>query len=170
MLQGIRRVIAVTASEAEEAVSKAEGLTKAMDAAEKLSGPQLDAEIVGLRQVRASALRLLPSASHLGCVSSQLWHGMYLCWDTISSAAYDKVGVGNAVLLQSIDKSALPAAAKAALRNRLAGLQKRVLDDQKAAAAANKAQATSAAVDAADSAAAAGRKHIVLELKVCMLP
>jgi len=48
-------------------------------------------------------------------------------------------------MVQSIDKTALPAAAKAALRNRLTGLQKRVLDDQKAAAAANKAQATSAA-------------------------
>ena len=56
MLQGVRRVIAVTALEADEAVSKAEGLTKAMDAAEKLSGPQLDAEIVGLRQVRPVAL------------------------------------------------------------------------------------------------------------------
>ena len=41
----------MTASEAEEAVSKAEGLTKAMDAAEKLQGAQLDAEIAGLRQV-----------------------------------------------------------------------------------------------------------------------
>ena len=92
-----------------------------------------------------------------------------LYWGSSLSAAHGKVGVGNALLSQSIDKSALPAAAKAALRNRLAGLQKRVLDDQKAAAAANKAQATSAAVEAADSAAAAGRKHVVLELKVCML-
>ena len=50
-VQGIRRVIAVTASEAEEAVSKAEGLTKAMDSAEKLDGPKLDAEIASLRQV-----------------------------------------------------------------------------------------------------------------------
>ena len=74
MLQGVRRVIAVTASEAEEAVSKAEGLTKAMDAAEKLSGPQLDAEIVRLRQVRPIALRPMTSASHLGGVSSLLWH------------------------------------------------------------------------------------------------
>ncbi len=49
--QGIRRVIAVTASEAEEAVSKAEGLTKAMDAAEQLEASKLDAEIAGLRQV-----------------------------------------------------------------------------------------------------------------------
>ena len=53
IIQGVRRVIAVTASEAEEAVNKAEGLTKAMDAAEKLQGTQLDAEIAGLRQVRA---------------------------------------------------------------------------------------------------------------------
>ena len=50
-MQGIRRVIAVTASEAEEAVSKAEGLTKAMNSAEKLNGAKLDAEIAGLRQV-----------------------------------------------------------------------------------------------------------------------
>ena len=51
IVQGIRRVIAVTASEAEEAVSKAEGLTKAMDAVEKLDASKLDAEIAGLRQV-----------------------------------------------------------------------------------------------------------------------
>ena len=69
-------------------------------------------------------------------------------------------------LVQSIDKAALPAAAKAALRNRLAALQKRVLEDQKAAAAANKAQATATAVKAADSSAAAGRKHVVLRLEV----
>ncbi len=50
-VQGTRRVIAVTASEAEEAVSKAEGLTTAMDSAEKLDGPKLDAEIASLRQV-----------------------------------------------------------------------------------------------------------------------
>ena len=67
---------------------------------------------------------------------------------------------------QSIDKAALPAAAKAALRNRLAGLQKRVLEEQKAAAAANKAQATSAAVEVADSAVAAGQKFCVLQLQV----
>ena len=69
-------------------------------------------------------------------------------------------------LVQSIDKAALPAAAKAALRNRLAALQKRVLEDQKAAAAANKAQATTTAVKAADSSAAAGQKHVVLRLEV----
>ena len=71
-----------------------------------------------------------------------------------------------AMLAQSIDKAALPAAAKAALRNRLARLQKRVLEEQKAAAAANKAQATSAAVEVADSAAAAGQKFVVLQLQV----
>ena len=41
----------MTASEAEEAVSKAEGLTNAMDAAEQLEASKLDAEIAGLRQV-----------------------------------------------------------------------------------------------------------------------
>ena len=70
------------------------------------------------------------------------------------------------MLAQSIDKTALPAAAKAALRDRLAGLQKRVLEEQKAAAAANKAQATSAAVEIANSAAAAGQKFVVLQLQV----
>ena len=70
------------------------------------------------------------------------------------------------VLAQSIDKTALPAAAKAALRNRLASLQRRVLDEQKAAAAANKAQATSAAVEVADDAAAAGQRFVVLQLQV----
>lgn len=72
----------------------------------------------------------------------------------------------NNCFVQNIDKTALPAAAKSALRNRLAALQKRVLDEQKAAAAANKAQATSAAVEAADGAAAAGHKHVVLQLEV----
>lgn len=75
-------------------------------------------------------------------------------------------GLWCAVLTQSIDKAALPAAAKAALRNRLAGLQRRVLEEQKAAAAANKAQATSAAVEVADSAAAAGQRFVVLQLQV----
>ena len=60
----------------------------------------------------------------------------------------------------------MPAAAKAALRNRLGALQRRVLDNQKAAAAANKAQATAAAVEAADSSAAAGQKHVALCLEV----
>ena len=62
LVQGIRRVIAVTASEAEEAINKAEGLTKAMGAAEKLHGAQLDAELAGLRQVRAMLWQ------------SSLWH------------------------------------------------------------------------------------------------
>ena len=65
-IQGIRRVIAVTASGAEEAVSKAEGLTIAMDAAEKLQGAQLDAEIAGLRQV---TVRLWQSSLQLLCKS-----------------------------------------------------------------------------------------------------
>lgn len=63
-VQGIRRVIAVTASEAEEAVSKAESLTKAMGAAEKLDGPKLDAEIAGLRQVWPSTSAIFSIHSH----------------------------------------------------------------------------------------------------------
>ena len=63
----------MTASEAEEAVSKAEGLTKAMDAAEKLQGVQLDAEIAGLRQV---GVRLWQSSLQLLCES---WSGIDTC-------------------------------------------------------------------------------------------
>ncbi len=74
LLQGIRRVIAVTLSEAEEAMSKAEGLTKALGAAEELSGSQLDTEIGGLRQVHTGALKLLRPASRSVCVSRGLLH------------------------------------------------------------------------------------------------
>jgi hypothetical protein len=50
-MQGIRRVVAVTSAEAEAAVAKAEGLGVAMEAAQKLSGPGLEAELTRLRQV-----------------------------------------------------------------------------------------------------------------------
>lgn len=50
--QGIRRVVAVTSAEAEAALARAEALTKAMEAAQKLTGPELEAEIATLRQVR----------------------------------------------------------------------------------------------------------------------
>ena len=56
----------MTASGAEEAVSKAEGLTIAMDTAEKLQGAQLDAEIAGLRQV---IVRQWHSSLQLTCQS-----------------------------------------------------------------------------------------------------
>lgn len=89
-----------------------------------------------------------------------------LASDTITTAESKSWQEAGALLVQSIDKAALPAAAKAALRNRLGALQRRVLDDQKAAAAANKVQATAAAVEAADSSAAAGQKHVALRLEV----
>lgn len=69
-------------------------------------------------------------------------------------------------LEQATDKSPVPAAAKAALRTKLAAVQKRVLEDQKAAAAANKARATAAAVAAADAAVAAGQKFVVVQLEI----
>lgn len=66
---------------------------------------------------------------------------------------------------QDVEASALPAAAKAALRTKLGTLQKRVAEEMKAAAAANKARASSAAVQAADSAVAAGATFVVLQLE-----
>jgi alanyl-tRNA synthetase len=73
---------------------------------------------------------------------------------------------GMSACVQGIDGAAVPAAAKAALRGKLAALQKRVLEDQKAAAADNKARATAAAVAAADAAAAAGQKYVVVQLEI----
>ena len=67
---------------------------------------------------------------------------------------------------QEVEGSALPAVAKGALRTRLVALQKRVYEEQKAAAAANKARAASAAIDAADAAVAAGRKFAIMQLEV----
>ena len=71
--------------------------------------------------------------------------------------------------LQDVEGSALPAAAKGALRTKLAALQKRVLEEMKAAAAANKARASSAALEAADLALAAGHKFAVMQLQVLLL-
>lgn len=50
-MQGIRRVVAVTSTEAEAALANAEGLLVAVGAAEKLSGAELEAELTRLRQV-----------------------------------------------------------------------------------------------------------------------
>lgn len=47
-----------------------------------------------------------------------------------------------AVLKQTVDPSNIPAALKASLRDQLAGLQKKVLEGQKKASAANKQRAT----------------------------
>lgn len=63
-MQGIRRVVAVTSAEAEAAVARAEALSKAMEAAHKLAGPALEAQIATLRQVR--------SPFHLLCIT-ELW-------------------------------------------------------------------------------------------------
>ncbi|CAL8468182.1 g7721 [Coccomyxa elongata] len=114
--KGIRRVVAVTSAEAEAAIARAEELTKAMEAAQWLTGAKLEVEITSLRQ--------------------------------------------------GIDGSAIPAATKAKLREALAVLQKALLEQQKAAGAANKARATAVAVEAADAAAAAGRKFVVVQLEV----
>ena len=51
MSQGIRRVVAVTGMEAELAMSKAEGLMVGVEAADKLSGTELEAQYATLKQV-----------------------------------------------------------------------------------------------------------------------
>ena len=74
----------MTASEAEEAVSKAEGLTKAMEAAEQLDASKLDAEIAGLRQVwprittTPFLLILTPTWILLCVVTARLFRGIPL--------------------------------------------------------------------------------------------
>ncbi len=145
-MQGIRRVVAVTGVEAEAAMSKAEGLTVAVDAALGMRGPQLEATATALRLVGAGPVRI-------SCLR--------LHWDLWGSSC-TQCGVH----AQDVEGSALPAAAKAALRAKLGTLQKRVAEDMKAAAAANKARASSAAVQAADSAVAAGDSFAVLQLEV----
>lgn len=53
MTQGIRRVVAVTGMEAELAMSKAEGLMVGVEAADRLSGAELEAQYATLKQVPA---------------------------------------------------------------------------------------------------------------------
>ncbi|KAG2485170.1 hypothetical protein HYH03_016060 [Edaphochlamys debaryana] len=65
-----------------------------------------------------------------------------------------------------IDAAVIPAPDKAAIREELAGLGRRLLDFQKAAAAANKALAVEKAVAVADAAAAAGKASLVSRLDV----
>ena len=65
-----------------------------------------------------------------------------------------------------MDTAVIPAAAKAALREGIAKLQKRVLDGLKAAGAANKRKAIDTAVAAAAAAVAGGRGYLVTELDV----
>ncbi|DBB11178.1 hypothetical protein WJX82_002672 [Trebouxia sp. C0006] len=73
-------------------------------------------------------------------------------------------------LKQTIDPAPIPAAQKAALRDQLASLQKRVLEGQKKAAAANKQRATQAAVADADKAVSAGQKFGVMRVDVGLDP
>jgi len=72
--------------------------------------------------------------------------------------------------LQTIDPAPIPAAQKAALRDQLASLQKRVLEGQKKAAAANKQRATQAAVADADKAVTAGQKFGIIRVDVGLDP
>ncbi|KAG2437150.1 hypothetical protein HXX76_005817, partial [Chlamydomonas incerta] len=67
---------------------------------------------------------------------------------------------------EAVDAAVIPAPDKAALRDELATLGRRIVDFQKAAAAANKALATEKAVAAADAAAAAGKAFVVARLDV----
>lgn len=62
---------------------------------------------------------------------------------------------------QAVDAAVIPAPDKAALRDEMGALARRVVEFQKAAAAANKALATEKAVAAADAAAAAGKAFVV---------
>ncbi len=72
--------------------------------------------------------------------------------------------------MQTIDPAPIPAAQKASLRDQLASLQKRVLEGQKKAAAANKQHATQTAVADADAAVAAGQKFGVMRVDVGLDP
>lgn len=65
-----------------------------------------------------------------------------------------------------VDAAEIPAAAKAGLRDQLAALGKVVLENQKAAAAANKELAVAAAVAIADEAASAGKAYCTVTVSV----
>ncbi|KXZ50323.1 hypothetical protein GPECTOR_17g962 [Gonium pectorale] len=67
---------------------------------------------------------------------------------------------------ETVDAAVIPAADKAGLRDELAALGRRVVEYQKAAAAANKALATQKAVEAADAAVAAGKPYVAARLDV----
>uniref|UniRef100_A0A383VXA1 Alanine--tRNA ligase n=1 Tax=Tetradesmus obliquus TaxID=3088 RepID=A0A383VXA1_TETOB len=66
----------------------------------------------------------------------------------------------------AVDTAVCPAAAKAAIRDRITALTKRCLEAAKAAAAANKEAAAAAAMAAADAAVEAGKAFVVLQLQV----
>ena len=51
VLQGIRRIVAVTGEEAAAAIKEGEGLAHQLAAAQKLQGQQLETEVAALKQV-----------------------------------------------------------------------------------------------------------------------
>ncbi|KAK2078524.1 hypothetical protein QBZ16_003364 [Prototheca wickerhamii] len=69
-------------------------------------------------------------------------------------------------LIVRVDASPISVVSKAELRARLQALNKAVMDEQKKGAAANKQRAIAAAIEAADGAAAAGKKYLVTSLDV----
>jgi hypothetical protein len=67
---------------------------------------------------------------------------------------------------RQVDVAVIPAAAKAAIREDVAALARRVLEAQRVAAAAAKERATEEALAAADEAAAKGARHVVRRIDV----
>ena len=59
--KGVRRIVAVTAAEAEAAIAEGERLAGELEAVAKLPTEQQDKEVSTMKQVR-SALRLSPAA------------------------------------------------------------------------------------------------------------
>ncbi|KAL6774483.1 TSA1 [Auxenochlorella protothecoides x Auxenochlorella symbiontica] len=115
--KGVRRIVAVTGSEAEEAAETAEALA---------------AEIRGLQGL----------------------------------SSLDDLAAKIKTLTVTVDSSPISTVAKAELRGELQTQLKRVLDEQKREAAANKDRAVAAAVTAADAAAAVGSRFLVTRLDV----
>ncbi len=58
VLQGIRRIVAVTGEEAAAAIKEGGGLANQLAAAQKLQGQQLETEVAALKQVSVIQLRL----------------------------------------------------------------------------------------------------------------
>ena len=62
VLQGIRRIVAVTGEEAAAAIKEGEGLANQLAAAQKLQGQQLETEVAALKQVSVIQLWLKDSS------------------------------------------------------------------------------------------------------------
>ncbi|KAK9862647.1 hypothetical protein WJX84_012264 [Apatococcus fuscideae] len=74
------------------------------------------------------------------------------------------------LLKQTLDQVTLSADTKHRLRGEMAKLVQQLLDEQKKAASASKEQASQAALDAVQEAAAAGRKFAVVQINVGLAP